>query len=133
MHAICIDASDIPDLVPAIALVATAAQGTTHICNIGRLRLKESDRLDAICDVLSRLGANVQIKNNNELIICGPTKLHGAYVSSHNDHRIAMLAACASIVCSEPVTIECANAVNKSYPSFFNDFESLGGKVKVLK
>ncbi len=130
LQSIDLDASDIPDLIPIIALVATAAQGITRIYNVGRLRLKESDRLEAICDVLGKLGAKVQIANNNELVICGPTKLHGACVSSHNDHRIAMMAACASIICDKAVKIEYADAINKSYPSFFDDFTLLDSEVK---
>ncbi len=130
LRAIDLDAADIPDLVPAIALVACAAEGTTHIHNVGRLRLKESDRLEAICEALDKLGAKLDIENDDELVIYGKAKMHGACIDSYNDHRIAMMAACASILCDEPVTIINASAVSKSYPSFFDDFAILGGKVK---
>ena len=117
-----IDASQIPDLVPVISVVASVAMGKTRIYNASRLRLKESDRLRSVCDMLSSLGAGIK-ETEDGLIIHGINKkLTGGTVSSHNDHRIAMSAAVASLVCTGPVTVEGIEAVNKSYPTFISDF-----------
>lgn len=131
LHGIEIDASNIPDLVPILALVACKAQGTTHIYNAQRLRLKESDRLETCTSTLKALGAKIKIIND-ELFIKGDAQLHGTMLDSHNDHRIAMMAACASLLCDTPVTITNAHAVNKSYPNFFDDFSKLGAEVELL-
>ena len=126
LHAIDIDASEIPDLVPILALLACISKGTTHIYNAKRLRIKESDRLSSTYDMLSKLGAEIEEKQDS-LVIKGQEALNGGAVHSHNDHRIAMTAAIASIVCKDPVVIKDAHAVNKSYPAFFEDFASIGG------
>ena len=122
-----IDASQIPDLVPVIATVATVAEGQTVIYNAGRLRLKESDRLLSTSTMLNSLGASVT-ETDDGLIIKGRATLKGGTVSSFNDHRIAMSAAVASIVCDAPVTVEGAQAVSKSYPDFWRDVNALGIK-----
>jgi len=128
LRGIQIDAIDTPDLVPALSVVASVAEGETVISNAKRLKIKESNRLHAVTDTLHALGADVQ-GTQDGLVIKGKSKLRGGEVSSHNDHRIAMMAAIASVACENPVTINNAEAVNKSYPGFFKDFESLGGSV----
>jgi 3-phosphoshikimate 1-carboxyvinyltransferase len=121
-----VDAADIPDLVPpAAALLALKAGETSLIYNAGRLRLKESDRLETITQTLNDLGANVKICGD-ALLIRGVETLRGGIVSSHNDHRIAMMSAVAAIRADSPVTVEGAEAVNKSYPDFWRDFEGGG-------
>ena len=124
-----IDARQIPDLVPILSVYAALHPGTTRIENIGRLRLKESDRAAAIVDLLAALGGQAICKENT-LVIEGQPTLRGGTVSGFGDHRIVMSAAIASIGCREPVTICGAEAVQKSYPRFWEDFESLGGLVK---
>ena len=119
-----IDARDIPDLVPVLSVVAAAAEGTTKVYNAGRLRGKESDRLAAVTDTLSRLGADIH-ETGDGLIINGGVTLTGGEVSSWGDHRIAMSAAIAAVLCSEPVIITGAEAVNKSYPGFFKERKKL--------
>ncbi len=131
LNAINIDAAEIPDLVPILAVAAATANGTTRIYNAGRLRIKESDRLAAICDCLTKIGADI-IEETEGLIIRGVPQLKGGTVSGHNDHRIVMAMAIASLVCEHPVIIEGAEAVNKSYPTFFDDFKSLGGEIRVI-
>lgn len=121
LRAIEIDARDIPDLVPPLALVAACAEGTTRIYGAERLKIKESDRLQTVADTLRALGGQVEILPDG-LLIHG-TKLTGGTVDSQNDHRIAMLAAVASSVC--PVTLRGAEAVNKSYPRFWADFAAM--------
>ena len=123
-----IDAQDIPDLVPILAVVAASAEGITVIHNAGRLRDKESDRLAAITDALQRLGSDV-FEREDELIICGGAPLTGGQISSWGDHRIAMAASIAATVCSGAVKVVGAEAVGKSYPGFFDDLRSLGGRI----
>lgn len=132
LYATDIDASEIPDLVPIIALTASVSSGTTSIYNAERLRIKESDRLSSTCDMLKRLGADIKEKTDS-LVIKGKRILNGGTVHSYNDHRIAMTAAIASIVCRDVVIIKGAHAVNKSYPAFFEDFESVGGITERIK
>ena len=124
LYGIDIDASDIPDLVPVLAVVGAAAKGRTTIYGAARLKLKESDRLATVTEMLSALGADIE-QTEDGLIINGGTPLRGGEVSSCGDHRIAMSAAVASLICCNEVTITSAEACEKSYPSFWEDFSSL--------
>lgn len=126
-----IDATDIPDLVPILTVLASFADGTSYIRGCKRLRIKESDRLESISTVLNTLGANVTIVND-ELEIVGVKELTGGVCSSFNDHRIAMSLAIASQRCTDKLTITDAECVAKSYPTFFEDFRSLGGEYDVV-
>jgi 3-phosphoshikimate 1-carboxyvinyltransferase len=128
LKGIDIDASQIPDLVPVLATVASVAEGKTRIYGASRLRLKESDRLFTVSDMLRRLGANIE-ENDDGLTVEGVRALRGGSVSSYNDHRIAMSAAVAASVCESAVEIDGAEAVNKSYPAFWEDASSLGAKI----
>ena len=123
---VTISAADIPDLVPVLSVVASANQGAT-ITDIRRLRLKESNRIDAIIDMLHALGGRA-VADENTLTIY-PATFTGGTVDSYHDHRIAMAAAVASTVCTSPVTILGAECVSKSYPSFWKEFTRLGGKI----
>lgn len=124
LQGIDIDVSDVPDLVPAIAAAACAAKETTRILNAGRLRIKESDRLQSVTRVLGGLGADIK-EGEDSLTIRGGKALTGGTVDSWGDHRIAMMAAIAAPLCSNPVTIRNAEAVKKSYPGFFEDLRKL--------
>ncbi len=131
LTAIDIDASNIPDLVPILSLVAACADGTTKIYNAQRLRIKESDRLATVHELLSILGADIS-ETDDGLTIKGNSStkaLIGGTIYSHNDHRIAMTAAIAATVCQNPITINGAEAVNKSYPHFWKDYEKLSKEV----
>lgn len=119
-----IDASDIPDLVPVLSVVACAARGKTTIYGAKRLRLKESDRLETTRDFLTRLGAKVEITEDG-LVIEGTGKLEGGRVVGHNDHRIVMSSAISSLICKKQVIIEGAQAMEKSYTTFFSEFDKL--------
>lgn len=125
LHGIDIDATQIPDLVPILATLASAAEGRTVIFGASRLRLKESDRLQSVCATLSALGADIH-ETEDGLIINGKEALFGGTVSSYNDHRIAMSAAVAACACTHKVIIEGAEATSKSYPSFWDDMKRLG-------
>ena len=124
LRAMEIDAAAIPDLVPILSVVAARAQGVTKIYNAGRLRLKESDRLESVSRMLNDLGGCVT-ETRDGLLIHGGTPLTGGTVDSFGDHRIAMAAAVASCLCTGDVTITGAEAVEKSYPHFWDDFEQL--------
>ena len=124
-----IDAGAIPDLIPVLAAVAAVSEGTTVVTNAARLRIKESDRLMAVAQTLSALGADIT-ETADGLIISGKPTLTGGIIDAHGDHRIAMTAAIASAACTAPVTINGAQAVNKSYPQFWNDLQLLGTTIE---
>ena len=130
-NAFDVDASQIPDLVPILTVLAAFSKGTSHITNCGRLRLKESDRLAVITSELNKLGADI-IEGTDCLTINGVGSLHGGTCESHVDHRIPMSLAIASTRATEPVIINGVECVSKSYPRFFEDFEALGGKADVI-
>ena len=123
-----IDAEDCPDLVPALAALAAVSEGTTEIIHASRVRLKECDRLHAMAVELTKLGADIEEKPDG-LLIRGQDHLTGGTVSSWNDHRIAMALAAVSAKCSAPLTIEGAESVRKSYPTFWEDFKRVGGRL----
>lgn len=131
LHGAEIDASDIPDLVPVICAIAATAEGTTKISNASRLRLKESDRIRSTAEMVNSLGGDAH-ETDDGIIIKGKKDLSGGTVDSFNDHRIVMSAAVASQKCEGYVIINDAQAVNKSYPEFFEDFNSLGGDTDVM-
>ena len=120
-----VDASDIPDLIPILSIVAGSSKGAVFT-NIQRLRIKESDRVASTIAMIEALGGKAE-STEDTLTIYG-TGYRGGTVDSVNDHRIAMSAAIASTVCTEPVTIIGAEAVKKSYPHFWEEFSRLGGK-----
>ncbi len=125
-----IDVTDTPDLMPVLSAVAAALPGKiTRFTGAARLRLKESDRLSAMAKTIRGLGGETEEKPDG-LIVHG-TKLKGGTVDGQNDHRVVMSAAIAATACQGPVTILGAEAVNKSYPGFWRDFEALGGCVHV--
>ena len=124
---VTIDASQIPDLIPAVSVIAALKENCiTNIVNAGRLRLKESDRLNAIASEMNKLGALIQ-ETEDGLIIKGRKSLYGATVNSRNDHRIAMAMAIAATRCEAPIVLEGFQSVKKSYPGFWDDYRSLGG------
>lgn len=125
-----IDATDTPDLVPALVVAAATHPGVTRIAGAARLRLKESDRLRAVADLLRALGGRVE-ETDDGLAVEGVRRLTGGRVDGRNDHRIVMAAAVAATAASGPVAIEGAEAVEKSYPAFFDDFVRLGGRVRL--
>ncbi len=126
-----IDAENIPDMVPALSVAAAFAEGRTIIKGAARLRIKECDRLAAMTDGLSRLGANIR-ETEDGLIIDGTDILHGGEVEGYNDHRIVMSLAMAAARCDGDIIISDMESVNKSYPSFFEDYKKLGGKADVI-
>jgi 3-phosphoshikimate 1-carboxyvinyltransferase len=127
-HAVTIDLSDIPDLGPVLMVLAALSQGTTRFTNAGRLRLKESDRIMAMKDMLETFGVMVE-EDPDGVRVTGLRRFKGdVTINGYNDHRIVMAAAVAAIRADGPVTITDAQAVNKSWPSFFETYASLGGE-----
>lgn len=124
-----INVSDIPDLLPILTLLASVRKGQTVLSNAARLRMKESDRLAAITCELTKLGAQIT-EESDRLIITGVKQLHGGLTDSWNDHRIAMSLSIASTVCADQIMIRDAQCVEKSYPSFWQHFIALGGKIQ---
>lgn len=125
-HHCTISATDIPDLIPILAVVAAANRGAVFT-NIRRLRMKESDRVAGVIEMLCSLGAKA-VADENTLTVY-PAPFIGGTVDSKGDHRIAMAAAIASTVCQKNVTILGAECVSKSYPNFWKEFTRLGGKI----
>ena len=128
LKGIRIDGELIPRLIdelPIIALLATQANGQTVIADAEELRVKETDRIQVVADSLNAMGANV-VPTEDGMIITGPTPLHGADLETFGDHRIGMMAAIAALLVSEGnVMLDRAEAINTSYPSFFEDLETL--------
>lgn len=120
-----VSARDIPDLIPVLSVAAAAGKGGVFT-DIRRLRLKESDRVEAIIRLITALGGRAEA-DENTLAVFG-TGLLGGTADSCNDHRIAMSAAVAATVCKKPVTILGAECVEKSYPNFFQIYAALGGQ-----
>ena len=124
-----LDIAQCPDLAPALAVRAALRPGqTARLVNAGRLRLKECDRLAAIPEELNKLGGQLT-EGADFLEIRGVERLLGGVADSHNDHRIAMMAAIAATRCRRSVTIAGAECVAKSYPDFWKDYKSLGGDI----
>lgn len=126
-----LDAGDIPDLVPTIAACACAAGRALRVTHAERLRIKESDRIATVRQALNALGGDVS--ETPDGLIVRRRKPTGGTVDAAGDHRIAMMAAVASAVCTREVVIRGAEAVNKSYPGFWRDFASLGGRVELTE
>lgn len=123
-QSITIDASDIPDLVPILAVTAGSKNGATFE-NISRLRLKESDRVNSVAEMLHKLGANTMVSENSLQVFAG--RYNSCSIDTYSDHRIAMSAAIAATIADGPVIIRNAQCVEKSYPAFWDEFRKLGG------
>jgi 3-phosphoshikimate 1-carboxyvinyltransferase len=124
------DATHCPDLFPPIVALASYCNGTSVIKGVHRLAAKESDRGLTLQDVFGKMGIQILLENDEMKIIGGP--ILSATVSSHHDHRIAMAAAVAALGANDCITITEADAINKSYPQFYNDISSLGASTKIL-
>lgn len=123
-----IDLAASPDLAPMLAVLGAVAKGETILTHGQRLRYKESDRLESICALLRAFGGQAFIEGDS-LVIHGDQPLYGAEVDSGGDHRIAMAAALLASISKGVTTLTGAEAVGKSYPSFFAAYQSLGGQV----
>jgi len=121
------DCTDCPDLFPPLVALACHCRGMSRIQGVERLRYKESNRARSLIEEFTRLGADIRLKGDSLEIECSGLK--GGKVDAHNDHRIAMALALASINASGDIFIEGSECVAKSYPDFFDDFARIGGRV----
>ncbi len=122
LRGIEIDMNNLPDCVPALAVVAAFAEGSTTITNIPQLRYKETDRIAALAKELSKMGVKIEVTEDG--LIIHPGKLHGTTIETYNDHRIAMSFAVAGL-CVEGMTISHPECVAKSFPTFWDEFKKL--------
>ncbi len=121
------DATDTPDLFPPLVALAVNCEHTSKIKGVSRLAHKESDRANTLKTEFEKLGASIKIEG--DYMFVKGSKLRGATVHSHNDHRIAMALATAALTINEQVTIQQSEAVAKSWPSFFDSFKALGANI----
>ena len=126
-----IDCADIPDLVPILAVAASSAQGTTIFDNIRRLRIKESDRVQSILQLLGTAGIYAFASDNTLTVTGGPAR--GCTYNPSGDHRMAMSAAILASTKDVQITISDAECIAKSYPAFFDDFNALGGVINKIE
>lgn len=126
-----IDCKDTPDLLPCLAVTSAYSTGTTTFKNVGMFRSKESNRITALESNLAKLGIEVT-KNADELVIKGNGMLNGGEIDSFNDHRIVMSFAIAATKANGPITINNAECVAKSYPTFFDEMQKLGAKIEII-
>jgi 3-phosphoshikimate 1-carboxyvinyltransferase len=127
LQAFDFDVTDSPDLVPPLAALACSCLGTSRLRGVDRLQYKESDRTAALRQELSKRGIILRFIDGNMEIQGGD--IQGGVAQSHADHRIAMAMAVLAINAKQPITVEGTDCVNKSYPAFFEDLASIGGKV----
>ena len=127
------DVSNCPDIAPAIALRAITADVTTVIKGASRLRLKESDRLEVMAEMLTKLGVEVREGRDGIIIegCAGPAPGTDEILRTDGDHRMIMLAALSSIACNKPVRVDKPESVSKSYPNFWETISKLGGTVRI--
>ncbi len=125
-----IDADDIPDLLPALAVIGTYASGKTELTNVRQARIKETDRIHSMSEGLSRMGAKVTVYEDGMTIY--PSALQGATVKGYNDHRTVMALAVAGLRAEGQTEIDDAHAVNKTFPNFVSLMQSLGAQMEVL-
>jgi len=126
LKGIRIDANDIPDLVPALAVIGTQAMGKTEIVNVKHARIKETDRLYSMTEGLRKMGANIEVHDDGLTVY--QSNLKGALVEGFNDHRTVMALSIAGMIASGTTTITNAEAINKTYPEFIKDMQSLGAQ-----
>jgi len=125
-----VDVDATPDIAPLMMLYATQCDGTSIIRGTARLRFKESDRVASSLTTLQSFGASSIIRDD-EVVIKGPVRLVGTTIDSYNDHRIVMMATIAALLANGPTTILNAQAITKSYPTFFEDFKQVGGRYEI--
>jgi len=128
-YGVTIDLSQIPDLGPILMVLAAVSEGKTTFTNAGRLRIKESDRLEAMYQTLTKFGVSIFIDGDTVQITGQKTLKGNQEFDSFDDHRIAMAIAIAAIKADGPVTIKNHLCVRKSYPNFFEVYQKLGGKI----
>ena len=128
-----IDLADCPDLGPVLNVLGMYAKGTTRIYHAARLRYKESDRIAAMEEELKKFHTDITTTEDEIFIKGKPTYCCEQELSGHTDHRIVMSMTVAALCSETPVIINGAECINKSYPNFFEDIQSIGGRIEVLE
>ena len=128
-NGITIDVSQCPDIAPILAILGASSNGKTHLINASRLKIKESNRLQAIAETLQTFGVDYILEEDSILIEGTQKPFNGGTFDSFQDHRIAMMIAIGAIQAKSFVVIDHAEAINKSYPDFYQDYQSLGGSI----
>lgn len=131
LSAFTFDATDCPDLFPPLAVLAAYCNGTSKITGIHRLVAKESNRAETLKEIFGKMGIEILLLEDEMHITGGEIK--SAVVSSHHDHRIAMAAAVAALGATGNIEIEIAEAINKSYPQFYNDLKKMGTELNFIE
>lgn len=127
-----IDCSGMPDAVPILAVYGCAcAEGKTVLTNIRGSRMKETDRTKIIRQQLERMGGKFEEDENNLVIY--PSKLHGAFIDGHHDHRIVMATAVAALIADGPTIIDNAEFAAVSYPEFYDHMKAMGADIQRLE
>lgn len=124
-----IDANDIPDLLPTLAVIGSAAVGKTEIFNVAQARIKETDRIHSMTEGLRRLGAEVE--ESKDSITVYQSQLRGAEVKGYDDHRTVMALSIAGMLAEGTTHIEGSEAINKTFPTFIQMMQSLGARMNV--
>lgn len=127
-NALDIDVSNTPDLGPILCVLLNSVKGTSRLVNAERLRIKECDRITCVKAELNKIGFNIE-ETKDSMIINGTTIVKSGIVDSHNDHRLVMAFSVAATISDSDIVITNAEAINKSYPKFFEDFKQLGGNI----
>lgn len=131
LSAIKVDASQCPDVIPVLSVALALANGKSEVVNARRLRIKECDRIVATTTQINQIGGKVQ-ELDEGMIINGIKEFDGGNCKSFADHRIAMMLAIAVTRCNRPIILDNMECVEKSYPSFWQDYQSLGGIIDVI-
>lgn len=131
LHGITIDANDIPDMLPTLAVVATQAEGQTRIVNVAHARIKETDRINSMAMGLGAMGAYMEEKEDG--LIIKKSLLHGAKVNGFDDHRTVMALSLAGLLAEGETVISTAEAINKTFPQFVEMMNELGCEIKLIK
>ncbi len=122
--------NDIPDSLPALSVLGCFANNETQLINVPQARIKETDRIKVMTEELTKMGADIEEKEDGMII--RQKELKGAEVSGHNDHRIVMALTLAGLIADGETVIDRAESINITYPSFVEDMRSLGARIKLI-
>ncbi len=129
LSGIKIDANDIPDLLPTLAVIGTYASGKTEICNVAHARIKETDRIQSMANGLGSMGAKIDERDDGLIIY--QSVLQGTQVKGYGDHRTVMALSIAGMIADGTTIIDDSEAINKTFPTFINVMKSIGAKMEV--
>jgi len=126
-----VDLNSMPDALPALAVLACAAQGETQFINVGQARIKETDRIAVMREELSKMGADITEQPDG--LIVRQSNLKGAHVNGHDDHRVVMALSLAAMIAQGETVIDTAEAADVTYPSFVDDFSKIGANITIIE